>query len=443
MRNKNNKKDKRRLLKRYPLTVFAAVSLTLLLSFVAIFFNSAPTGMASSPPTVDVSVLEQFAGKITVFTYKNSVEIIDRQVIVTEFTNTGNVPYNSQTTVTVYYYNRSLEEEARFEDQTFLLRPGMRRGFMSEFIPTKTGDYYIKLRVAYQYKVAVAWGYFRVFMITGEEIINWTVDNNMTIIYNYTLLPPERAAPNIIEIPANARMALEYNDTIFVEKGSRIVVPVKVNNNGEGNLTNVKIYLSSPNMLYTDVNPKAVGDIAPGDSFTFLITMEPLPNITAGDYNVSFEALSGETSMRGSMTVSVVEKLAYHDWQSLKDLILSYNYIASELESKINYLSMYGNDVKAANITLTAAKAAIASAKTQYNDRDYEKCKEFLDIAGPLLENAALQIGHMTMKVYAAQPGLSYFVIAALSSGIVLAVFLIYRHEKKKGEKPKFLRATE
>lgn len=438
MRNKNNK-GKGLLIRK---EIFALIMAVIILA-VIYFFRSEPTGFATAP-TIDISVSEYFGGNITAFTYQNPLEIRDRQFIVSEFTNIGNVPYDAKIDVTVYSFNHSLKQLAYFEDTPILLNPGMRRGFRNEFIAMETGDYYIKLRVSYQYKVMIAWGYFQVYLETESPEGNGTTpEENYTIIYTYTRMPSDILAPGTNLVNAQPNISLEYVNKSVVKKGETILIPVKVVNNGDILLNNIRFYISSSEALFSDVNPKYASFITINDSFPFIITIRPDDNSTTGFFNVTFNVLSDEARGSGTVEVEVTESPISHKYnrQELIDRITSYQYIITELESKIEELYSYGVDVREANSTLSYAKVAVDAALHQWENYEYEKCEQNLNIASKLLESAAMEIGNLSLRMYAAKPEFPYIIVLLIF--LAIAVVIIYLYKRKKEAKPSFLIKSE
>lgn len=400
---------------------------------IALFLGSARTGYLILNPEAELSVDSHFSGQLTAFSYNREIDIEERQQITVEFTNVGNVPFEVNMSVYVYYRNKTgLMELAHYSDSLAYLSAGMRKSFTSVFAPSEKGEHYIKVVVVYGQRRMVTWGYFNV-VIRPEKVIVFVPGEPI----------PQPGPPIITPIFIVPRMETEHQQLINMTAGESTTVPVRIKNTGDMNLTDIRFYVSAPQMIYVDVSPKIVSFLPIGRNYTFLLSIETDNYTAAGNYSIDFSIVSKETSINSTITLNVKEKQVpkIYDSEAMRQKILSYFYILSELEARASFLAREGFDIIIANSSISSARSMLSLASGYFEQGDYENCVKALESAKNMLETAALELESITLKIYGGGPSLFYIALFALL--VAAAVFAVYEYRKRRDMRPRILRKEE
>lgn len=374
----------------------------------------------------NVSIKETLKGKINL-DYQPYINITDVQNITAEFINVGSVPLTERIEETIYYYNETrLNPVAYYYDSSAYLNPGSRRIYKTVFTPPYYGTYYIKVRAPYDTKVAELWGVF-------------------TVVY-YVELPP----PIVIVVPPSRpgeityitlepgipRLSLQYQNYYDLYPGQSLMISIIVNNTGTANLYNLRLSTSTTSLIITDVNPKVVSSLATNKSELFLISLTIPKDIQPGTYPLIFEVLSDKTMETGTITLNIKsEEVSIKD--EVYQMLLNYEYLASEIEKKISDAISEGLDVSIAQRSFEKAKLNLKRAREYFNAGEYENAKEKLDEVKKGFEDTIFQLAHAKLKLYVA-PAFSPFIIVILA--IVIAIVFLFALKRRKKKRPKLLK---
>lgn len=374
--------------------------------------------------TVSVGVKGKMKGEIVSFIYEPVVNISDVQRIFVEFLNTGTENYTVLIEEYIYFYDENkLEQEAYYYDSTVMLHPGYRRQFQTAFVPSENGYYYIKVRVTYGSKKTEVWGSF------------------YAQYWNYFPYIPAEYQPIIYYIEVEPLMTLDYPNSIELYPGRSTLTNIRVKNTGNATLHEVKLHVSSTNLLEIDVNPKESYYLEPNQTLTFLLDVYASNDIQIERYPIDFEVVTREVMESGTIWANIS---AYNETlkEEVRKTILNYEYLINELDREILETYVKGINVTTARETLELAKEKLNAAKIYYDSEEYDNAKSVLADVKELIKEAAFQLAQASFVVITA-PAFSPFWILLIIILIALLLLFILRRRRKKEEKPKLLRTAE
>ena len=401
--------------------------ISLLIIFIASNFIFGITGFVIN--TTYVSIAEKLQGKITALNYKNDINITEFQNITAEFTNIGTVQLTGKIEITVYFYNTTtlrLDPVAYYYDSSVQLLPGMRRIFKTVFTPPDYGTYYIKVRVPYETRVTEMWGVFTVTYKYGPT--------PPEVIY----IPPASSGPieYIIKELGTPRLTAEYQNSYDLYPGQSLLISVNAKNIGETSLNDLRMTISTSNLIIVDVNPKVLSSLGINKSNIFLISLTIPKDIPLGTYPLNFEILSDKIMEFGSISLNITSKEV-----SIKDevyqTILNYEYLIDELEKKVSDAKDEGLNVTNAERSLERAKEGLELARDYYDQGVYDRAKEKLDEIKKDFEDTVFQLAQARLRVTVA-PAFSPFIIIILA--IIMAIIFLFILRRRKEKRPKLLR---
>lgn len=377
---------------------------------------------------IDVTVEEQKSGRLFL-SFKVFLNLGESQEVYAEFTNTGTSAVVTKIEERVYNYNGTMNSLAYYYDSTVSLGPGMRRGFRTVFIPSSADLYYLYVRAAYDGKKVETWAAFSVIAPQPPVII-------------VIPTPPGPAQP---AGPAAAgagipKLSLVYPTKVKVYQGESTLINITAINVGDVALHNLRMYASTSELIDFDVNPKQVASLNANESTVFLISINVPSTTQLGTYPFDFDIIADETKESKKIELEVLPPKA-PEAEDMRQLILNYQYLISEIEGQIVSTAQQGYDVSLANQSLNNAKASFEKAKNYYDFGNYLNAKKELDKVKKFLEDAVFQLASTTLYVrkYPAFAPLWVLLIFIL---IIVAVMVVSRRKKKKKEeRPKLLRA--
>jgi hypothetical protein len=396
--------------------------------FLFLFYKVIPlmiTGF-STFNNIYVSIEEKIDGRITV-DLQPYLEIGKTQNIYAEFSNTGTTQVTAIIEEKIYFYdNGRLNLSAYYYDASVLVKPGMKRGFDTVFIPPQIGTYYVDTKASYSTKKVEVWNAFLVF---------------------YYLQPfPQPTLPSYgITLPSAAaeesKLSLDYPKEVKLSHGESKLISITVKNTGKTPVHNLKLYVSTSNLLGININPKQVYGLELNKSTIFLISVEVPSDITDGKYPLGFEVMSDEINEQGAISLEI-SALSISIKDDVYQTILNYEYLITEIENDILSTSLKGFDVSLAQKSLDNAKINIQLAMDYYTSEDYDKARDKLVEVKRYLEDAVFQLANATLVVKAPAFFLVWIIIVVIIIAVLLVFFVYWWRKKKKKERPRLLRAT-
>lgn len=463
------------------LVIGLVFSILLCLSFY-LPLNQTGKGATSE---INTSIREKMDIDFTAFNLPSSISIIDNANITIEVTNTGSTTYNS--TMTIYVYNLSngtqLNLLSTYVDSTRVLYPGNSRGQMYIFAPASEGSYFVKGSVRYSVRVKEIWGSFQA---TGFSQLPPPPppppSGNQTNQTNQTQPPSSGGGgstgggggaggggqaqqgngtgggtgtgsgtgtstgtvpitlpsqPPVSIVPSAAAVSLDFPERIIIYRNISSLLGIKVTNTGGATISGLNMYVSTPTLFNTDINPKGKQFIFKNDSLTFLITLFT-SDAPIGEYTLEFKMISGSITKEGAVILDVKEAPS-----TLKDLIylriLNYRFLVNDISSQINSLGIKGYDVSVPRRFITAAKDGIDRAQAFYDENENVKAfGELLDVEQNL-KDAVFTLGNVAVKLYAVQRADYYLLIFV----VPVVLFLIILRRRRKDRRPKLLREAK
>ena len=407
------------------------IFLLVVISMIFYGFKSDITGLATG---VSVNISENVGGEITAFTYHPLLNLSNIQNITVEFTNTGTTIYNTTIHETIYIYDDgNLNSTAQYYDYTVLLYPGMRRNFKTSYVPPRTGTYYIKVVVRYGSRKTEAWGAF-VVGIPGEGE-NETPGEGP---------PPPGGGWTPIQItqlgPPTLDLDLDYPKTIDMYRGQTVMAGLKAKNIGNSTLRRLRLYVSTPETIEIDIQPKEVYDLWANESTMFLLTINVDKEAAIGVHLIKFDIVSDRLKESGLIEINVSDVPIAME-REIQNRILNNKYLIVELERQ--FLTAYRKDIdiSLAEALLEEAKVYLEAAEEYLNLAELEKAIDELDKKDEKLRDAVFELAHESFRVYY-PPAFSPIWILLFMILLAFIFFIIFQRRKKK-KRPKLLRRTE
>jgi|GEM_PF-1444439 len=407
---------------------FAAIVLIVLMTMIVVsnyeMLKVEITGLALITD-LEVSINSWLAGKI-ILAYDILLEIGEVQHIYAEFINIGTENYTAKIEEHIYFYNVSkMDLQISYYDIEVPLQPGGRRGFRTAFKPPAVGLYYIKVRVPYELKVAQEWGSFYVYT---------TVYPTTTVSYPGVPAP----GPAVTTTLGIAKVIMEVPDNVTIVEGGSRTFGVEIKNVGERALNNLRFYISAPNVLNVNINPKVVAKLGLNKSTSFLITVDVVENTSIGVYPIELELTTNELKESRIVDIVVVPSnislIKY-----FQDLILNYEYLIDRIESEIYTASLDGYDVSLANESLNNAKTSLESAKRYLQTQDFDNTEKQLENTIKYLEDAVFHLASSMLYVY--RPPAYYPLLLLLVEGLIaIGIFFIFFWNRRRKRRPEALK---
>jgi hypothetical protein len=395
------------------------------------------TGLAINQ--IYLSIKSYVKGEITAFVYDTFIDLeeAEKQVIFVEFTNTGSENYTAQIEENLYLYDDGqLNEVAYYYDSSVFLFPGMKRAFNTTYTPMQNGTYYIKVKASYGSRRTEVWGSF----YAGY------------IIPNYTPGPPgpgppagpgkgwELPPPILVYVEAQPDdLSLEYPEELELYPGQNILTSINLRNIGNDTLHEIKLYLSTTNMIDIDISPKQIYYLERNEASLFLLDIDTEPEIPIGTYLIDFQIVTREIKKEGTISLKIVPyNLTLED--EVRRIILNYEYLITELEIDLLEAYLKGVDTTQAEESLDLAKINLEAARSYFNLGDYGKAMEILDEVKENLKDCVFLLAQASFMLFV-PPAFSPIWI------LIIAVFIgflfLFLQKRRKKKKPKLLRAVE
>jgi uncharacterized membrane protein YgcG len=430
------------------------VILFVFLILISFFMPENMTGKAASDSTVNVMVRNRTLIDITLFDYSSKITIYDTQNITAEVTNIGSSTYDARIAEYIYNLsNNSLNLISSYYDSSVHLYPGNKRVHKAIFVPPELGTYFIKLSVSYGGRLLEVWGTFTVTgPVTtppGNGTGNGTGNGNGTgggggasgggggagSGGGAGALPP-RNPVDITHVTVAPKLKIEYPKNITIYRNQTDIVNIKATNIGNFSLNNLLLYLSSPNELETDIDPKAPQNLGLNESVIFLVFIKPR-QAAVNNYTLDFEVTSQYVKEMGSVTVFIKDY-----FESMKGFILNkiinYEYLIAEIEAEVETAKINGLNADVPKAYIALAREEVNSAKSFYEKEDYENALEQLTTAEKNMGQAVFMLGNLRLptREYAAFP---YYTIFLLILFVLLLFLILLGKRKKKKKRPRLL----
>jgi flagellar basal body-associated protein FliL len=411
------------------------ISILLLTSFV-VYYRFSPKGFTGFVPMVNVTVKveETTKGEITALIYKEYINFTDIQDITTEFANVGGSTLTEKIEIRIYWNNQSkLQEMAYYYDSQAVLQPSMRRTYSISFLPPYLGLYYIKVKVPYDSKAVERWGSFMVIYPPSSP--------SQVIIPPAPIPAPRAPIPTVTEEAGVPDIDLKYPETVNITQGESKLFSILAKNIGNVSLNNLRLYISTTNLITIEINPKSVFKLSPNESAIFLISVNVPKTIPLGKYPFDFVMISDEIRKAKSIELQIVSAFPSIG-EEVYGTILNYEYIISEIQNEIDSAVLKGIDVKIPQDTLNRAKLGLELAKDYYKQGKSEDAKSKLAEVKKYLEDAVYQLAVAGIKVQLPAFTPIIIIVIILFVGIILALFLfLLKRIKEKEKRPKLLGA--
>ncbi|MEM7825071.1 MAG: hypothetical protein QXO27_03820 [Candidatus Aenigmatarchaeota archaeon] len=375
---------------------------------------------------LDVTIKEKASGKI-LLAFKPFLEIGETQKIYAEFINTGTNSVTAKIEEKIYsYVNGSLKPLAYYYDTSIPLNPGMRRGYNTVFIPPYVGLYYIQAEASYDYKKVETWGAFSVYYPSVP-----TPPTLQPVTPQY-IFPVQEA----IGVP---KLGLNYPEKVKISQGESMLISITASNVGNTTLHNLKLYFSTTSLINFTINPKQIASLAFNRSVIFLISVDVPTTTPEGIYPFDFELISDEIKDVGKITIEVIA-LPISEEEEIRQKILNFEFLISEIEHEIFLTSLEGFDVSLANQSLNNAKSNLRIAKEYFNLKKFEDTKRELEKVRKNLESAVLQLASATLYIYKPSAFVWWWIILIIIL-VIAGILIYYYYRKRKKKRPRLLRA--
>jgi hypothetical protein len=414
---------------------FAIILITVLVSIsVTYIMNAQMTGFGSLG-VMNVSVMDKTKGKL-LLGYDSFLETGKPQNLYVEFENIGTNPVDVKIELKIYFYNVSrMNLTADYEDSTAHLQPGGRKGYSTVFMPPDTGLYYIQARAVFNNKIVETWGAFLVYYNTNTSTPGNGTGQPVEVIQIVNVVTLTSVGGSAEK--GTAKISVEYPEKFNISQGDSGLFKIKVKNTGNRTLRGLGIYISTSDLIKFDVYPKQTASLPVNSSSTFLVSIEIPMTTPVGIYAFDFDIISDEVSSGKSVFIEVIGEST--DEEYVRQRLLDYQLLISDVEREIYSAKLNGYDVDIANQSLVNAKISFERAKNYFDSKKFGDAKKELDNVKMHLENAMLQLASSRLYVYTTKAIINWWVIIGilvLVSGIVIFIFVRRRGKKR----PKLLR---
>lgn len=416
--------------------IIISVLLVISFAFLYRFLPGVITGLMVGGKTT-VGVVEKLKGQITALVFQENIDLGEIQKITIELSNVGSVSFIGRIEVRIYWNNETgkLQEMAYYYDSQAELNPSMKRIYGVSFLPPNPGLYYIKVRVPYDTKVIERWGAFLVIYTPPPPPVQ--------IIYPSP--PPVTYLPPVVEEIGIPKLSLEYPKTIRITQGETKLFSILVKNIGEVSLNNLRLSISTTNLIKIEINPKQVFSLPKNESAIFLISIQVPETTPEGKYPFDFEVLSEKIKEGANIELEIVSILPPLK-EEVYQTILNYEYIILEIQNEIDSAALRGIDIRIPLNTLNKARISLETARKYYEQEKYEDTKKELEETKKYLEDAVFQLASVSIIVYLPAFAPLFIVLIAIIIAIVFLILLVILRkgkEKKKKKRPKLLKAIE
>jgi len=279
---------------------------------------------------------------------KDKISLGEKLSIEAYCINWGSVTFTGFTEITIFRRNTVVFYKA---SNTYSLPPGKSKRFRTEYTPGSTGPYLIELKC----------NYLNNFTRTVKTVV--------------VGIPEAKEETNIPPPPISfSLLAVEYPQVINVTEDMEYTITIKVRNEGNQKLNNLKLVFMPSNIYARVVYPLIIPYLEPKEEGIFVAELK-IPKIRPGSYIVEFSVISDETSAYGAITV-VVSELSFKD--KAESLLDYYESVLQMLETEIEKLKEKKNLTKA-SILLENTWKEWRIARRFYELGLYDECIRRLD----------------------------------------------------------------
>lgn len=401
---------------------------------IFMFFFNIKFDISGFSTGVSLNISDKMNGEITAFTFRPTLNLSEIQNITVEFTNTGTTIYNTTIYETIYIYDSgNMNVTAQYYDYTVPLYPGGRKHFRTSYVPPIAGTYYIKVVVLYGSRKTEAWGVFTV-SLPGEGNETAPPGGQPPEGGGWTPVQITRLGPPIIELD------LDYPSIVDMYQGQTVMIGVKAKNVGNSTLRRLRMYMSTPQTIEIDVNPKEVYDLWRNESTMFLLTINVKEEAAIGIHLINFDVVSDRLKESGLIQINV-SSLAISMEREIQNRILNNKYLIVELERQ--FLTAFKKDIDTslAELFLEEAKSHLDAAEEYLNLAELEKAIKELDKKDEKLRKAVFELANESFRVYY-PPAFSPLWILLIMILMAFIFFIIFQRRKKK-KRPKLLGRSE
>ncbi|MBU5690084.1 MAG: hypothetical protein QXM68_03725 [Candidatus Aenigmatarchaeota archaeon] len=392
------------------------IILIVLVALVKIFFNKI-TGLISD--VVEIFLSNSAYDDVCVYVIKSPEQIVMQrsQINMTlEIVNCGS------TTLDIWQEIDVLNEDgfyiAKFNQTKYsYVNPGSRNVFIFSWIMNSPGVHFIiaKTYFADKYKQHN----FSVLVTRAPETI------------------PEKFPVNqlsgISQFSPGYKIDVEFQKNINITQDQEYVVPIKISNFGDSDLTGIYAILISKDLDARIIYPEKVDILKPGETSIFVGIIKAPLWLPEGEYKVDVKAVSNQIKFNDTINVRVnVLSLK----EKAKELLNYYSDLIKKLENEINIIEKEKN-VTIAKQYLDEAKKSIDDAKDYYKLGWFKECIEQIDIVKDNIEKTIIEISKAekySKKIQLPTVSYNYLIIFFITTALALLLFIIYKKKRKERE---------
>jgi hypothetical protein len=290
--------------------------------------------------------------------------------------------------------------------------------------------------VPYNTKVAEIWGAFIATMPSRTE---------------YIILPGGagggggggvvQRGPRLVIVPGGtAAMSLEYPSKVTLHAGESMLITIRVNNTGDLDLRDIKLHTSLPETIEININPKVIPYLEPNSSYPFIVSLDA-KNATSGDHALGFNVMADYANEAGNIIITILPVEVSGD--EIREIILNYKLLITELEEKTLAASLKGFDVSKIEEDLNNTKNKLRDAEDYFNAGRYDDSKKKLKEVKEDIEKIVFELANLSIMIYAtpgAFPLLMLLSIALLVVFIIALLYILLWWNRKRKRRPKLLR---
>lgn len=429
-----------------------AIALAIFLAVVVASHDSVRSmilGMATG--SVNVTIVPLLDVIMTLSLSNQTIVLGDTENFTVSVSNPGSaVSAPTQVKVTIYTFNGTdLHQEAVYSDSLIDYYPGiLNKKFSAKYVPTAGGIYFVKANMSFADVEVFVWDVFVVYTTSsggGSGSGTGTSNGTSGSSGGGGGSGPSASEPEptvIVQIPS---MDLDYPKAVKVEQGDSTVFAIDVGNSGTAYLHRLRVFVSSTSLLEYDVNPKQVSVLGPAYDYlqqhntTFLISVSAAEDTPPGSYLMDFRVVSDQIDSVGKVTVTVLPGGAL-SVDDIRQRILSYGVIISDIERQMLAANRRGIDVSQVNGSLRGAISDLDEARALFERGEYGGARDGLDKVKKNLERATLQLATAEFFVYEPVdvPWLYIAAAALIAAGVGLRKYLQMRAKRR----PRLIRDT-
>lgn len=229
------------------------------------------------------------------------------------------------------------------------------------------------------------------------------------------------------------KMNVEFQKNINITQDQEYVVPVKITNFGDSDLTDIHASFISKDLDARIIYPEKVDILKPGESSIFVGIIKAPLWLPEGEYKVDIKVTSNQIKFNDTINVRVnVLSLK----EKAKELLNYYSDLIKKLENEINIIENEKNVTKAKQY-LDEAKKSLDDAKDYYKLGWFKECIEQIDVVKDNIEKTIIEISKAekySKKIQLPTVSYNYLIIFLITTAIALFLFIIYKKKRKERE---------